>query len=57
MSDRIDRLDGFLSIKERDILTHAGKISHDMAQQRAKSEHRLFHHQHLAETRAVWRSS
>ncbi len=31
MSDWIVKLDGFLSLSERDILTHAGKVSHDNA--------------------------
>ena len=43
MSDWIKKLDAFLDINERDILTHAGKISHEMAKQLAESEYRKFH--------------
>ena len=39
MRDWIRKLDGFLNINDRDILTHAGKISHEMAQQRAEAEY------------------
>ena len=49
MSDWIKKLDGFLSINDRDILTHAGKISHEMAQQRAESEYEQYHQQRIAE--------
>jgi hypothetical protein len=30
MNNWISKLDGFLTINDRDILNHAGKISHDM---------------------------
>ncbi len=43
MSDWIKKLDAFLDINERDILTHAGKIFHEMAKQLAESEYRKFH--------------
>lgn len=49
MSDWIRKLDGFLSINDRDILTHAGKISHEMAQQRAEAEYQQFHRRRIAE--------
>ena len=39
MSDWIRKLDAFLNINDRNILTHAGKISHEIAQQRAESEY------------------
>lgn len=39
MRDWIKKLDGFLSLNERDILTHAGKISHEMAKERAENEY------------------
>ncbi len=42
MSDWIKKLDAFLNINDRDILTHAGKISHDMALQRAEREYEQF---------------
>jgi hypothetical protein len=49
MSDWIRKLDGFLNINDRDILTHAGKISHEMAQQRAESEYEQYHQRRIAE--------
>lgn len=42
MADWIKKLDGFLSINDRDILTHAGKISHEMAKQLAVGEYDKF---------------
>lgn len=32
MADWIEKLNGFLTLNDRDILTHAGRISHEMAQ-------------------------
>lgn len=49
MRDWIKKLDGFLNINDRDILTHAGKISHEMAQQRAESEYEQYHQRQIAE--------
>ena len=54
MSDWIKKLDAFLNINDRDILTHAGKISHDMALQRAEREYEQFHVRRIEEqTRAA----
>ena len=39
MVDWIKKLDGFLRLNERDILTHAGRISHEMAQAKAEREY------------------
>ena len=39
MADWIKKLDAFLTLNERDILTHAGCISHAMAQAKAESEY------------------
>ncbi|MCK5774234.1 MAG: virulence RhuM family protein, partial [Thermoplasmata archaeon] len=36
------KLDGFLSINDRDILGHAGKISHEIAKQIAEGEYDKF---------------
>ncbi len=47
MSDWIKKLDGFLTLNDRDILTHAGKISHDMAKQLAEHEYDRFHQARL----------
>ena len=42
MSDWIKKLDAFLTINDRNILDHAGKISHEMAKQQAESEYDIF---------------
>lgn len=47
MSDWIKKLDGFLTINDRDILNHAGKISHEMAKQLAEGEYAQFHSNRL----------
>ncbi len=38
MADWIKKLDAFLEFNERNILTHAGKVSHELAQDRAHTE-------------------
>ena len=42
MADWITKLDAFLTLNERDILTHAGSISHEMAQAKAEMEYDRF---------------
>jgi hypothetical protein len=42
MADWVQKLDGFLTLNERDILTHAGRISHEMAQAKAEMEYDKF---------------
>lgn len=42
MQDWIAKLDAFLNINDREILTHAGKISHEMAKQLAEDEYEKF---------------
>lgn len=42
MWDWIKKLDAFLNLNERAILTHAGQISHEMAIERAESEYDKF---------------
>ena len=49
MRNWIKKLDGFMNINDRDILTHAGKISHELAQQRAESEYEQFHRRRIEE--------
>ena len=39
MSDWTKKLDGFLALNDRDILTHAGKVSHQIAKERAEMEY------------------
>lgn len=43
MGDWIAKLDGFLSLNDRDILEHAGKISHQIAKELAETEYDRFH--------------
>lgn len=42
MTDWIKKLNAFMTLNERDILNHAGKISHDMAKELAESEYDKF---------------
>ncbi len=42
MADWANKLDGFLTLNDRDILTHAGRISHEMAQAKAELEYGKF---------------
>ncbi len=39
MADWSKKLDGFLKLNDRDILTHAGRISHEVAQNKAEAEY------------------
>lgn len=49
MRDWIAKLDEFLKVSERDILTHAGRISHEVAMLKAESEYEKFDRKRLAE--------
>jgi len=49
MRDWITKLHGFLTINDRNILTHAGKISHEMAKELAETEYEKFHHEQIAQ--------
>jgi hypothetical protein len=42
-------LDGFLALNERGILTHAGKISHELAASHAQQHYDSFHQHRLVE--------
>jgi hypothetical protein len=48
MADWISKLDSFLTINDRDILTHAGRISHELALTHADAQYQTFHQQRLA---------
>ncbi len=48
MADWIRKLDSFLTINDREILTHAGRISHELAEAHAGRHYESFHHQRLA---------
>jgi len=43
MQDWVKKLDGFLLLNDRNILDHAGKVSHQMAVQHADNEYEKFH--------------
>ena len=47
MQDWVKRLDAFLQFNERDILEHAGKVSHEMAKELAEAEYDKFHREHI----------
>ena len=49
MDDWIQKLDGFLAINDRDILDHAGRISHEMAKELAESEYEKFNTKRIAD--------
>jgi len=49
MRDWTAKLDGFLGLNERDILTHSGKISHELAVRHAEEQYDIFHRQSLKE--------
>jgi hypothetical protein len=43
MLDWLAKLDGFLTINDREILNHAGRISHELAMQIAEEQYEKFH--------------
>jgi hypothetical protein len=47
MKDWIKKLDGFLTLNDRNILDHAGQISHQVAKELAEAEYDKFHRQRL----------
>ena len=49
MQDWINKLDAFLNINDREILTHADRISHDMARQLAESEYDRFNRRRIGD--------
>jgi len=53
MADWIKKLDAFLNLNDRDILTHAGKISHEMAKELAEQEYEKFHARRIAASDAA----
>jgi hypothetical protein len=53
MRDWIAKLDDFLRLSGRDILKHAGKISHEQAARKAELEFEKFHRAQLAEPSQV----
>jgi hypothetical protein len=53
MRDWVSKLDEFLKISERDILTHAGIVSHESALQKAHAEYEKFRTRELNKPSAV----
>ncbi|VAW39809.1 Uncharacterized protein clustered with Type I restriction-modification system [hydrothermal vent metagenome] len=53
MADWIHKLDDFLKISDRDILTHAGKVSHQEALANAHAEYDKYRQQRLNEPSPV----
>jgi len=49
MADWIKKLDAFLSVNEREILTHAGRISHEMAEEAAEAEYEKFNRRRISQ--------
>ena len=47
MRDWISKLDDFLKLSDREILTHAGTISHEQALDKAREDYEKFHLEHL----------
>ena len=47
MLDWVKKLDGFLSLNDRNILDHAGKVSHQIAKQHAEQQYDAFYHSQL----------
>lgn len=43
MKDWVKRLDAFLKFNERDVLTNAGKVSHEVARKLAETEFEKYH--------------
>jgi hypothetical protein len=52
MKDWIEKLHGFLNLNDREILTHAGKISHELAQQKAETEYEQFNQKRVIQNDA-----
>ena len=48
MQNWIEKLNGFLQLNDRDILTHAGNISHELAAAKAEDEYEKFNIKHIA---------
>ncbi len=53
MLDWIDKLHGFLNLNDREILTHAGKISHELAIQKAEEEYTQYSKKIIAQNDIV----
>jgi hypothetical protein len=52
MKDWVEKLDAFLRFNERNILTHAGAVSHELAEQHAHEQFEKYEQKRLAEEAA-----
>lgn len=50
MRDWLSKLHGFLTLNDRAVLSHAGKISHELAREIAEAEYEKFHSAQIAQT-------
>ena len=48
MADWITKLDDFLKLGDREIIDHAGKISHEQAKEKAEAEYEIYRQQQAA---------
>lgn len=53
MKDWLTKLDGFLTLNDRDILTNAGSMSHKVAKETAERQYELFKQNELAKPKDV----
>ena len=53
MNDWIKKLDDFLKVSDRDLLSHSGKITHENALKKAHEEYEKFHRNELAQPTEV----
>ncbi|MDR2580219.1 MAG: virulence RhuM family protein [Fibromonadaceae bacterium] len=53
MKDWLEKLHGFLTLNGRDILFHAGKISHELAKQTAEQEYEKFNKKRIKQSKEV----
>ncbi|MDD3045486.1 MAG: RhuM family protein, partial [Candidatus Delongbacteria bacterium] len=51
MNDWIKKLDSFLTINDREILEHAGKVSHELAMEIADNEYEKFSQSRLEDAK------
>ncbi len=47
MKDWITKLNGFLTLNDREILEHSGRISHELAKEKAENEYEIFNAKRL----------
>lgn len=53
MVDWIQKLDGFMTLNDRDILNHAGRISHELAVAKAETEYEKYQSLRASDARTV----